>query len=139
MLTSAPRASDLSIVRVLALCRNVNDRERIDLDQIVGIGQRRYPHQYVGWFVISEQRCPRLLDSRQAFTLVIDDVDCDLDDLPRLCTGSGKCTALARNEHPLASRRDDNLGVRLPEHHTHLACEPADQRSNLVPGFANYD
>jgi hypothetical protein len=42
----------------------VNDRDRVNLDQVVGIGQRRYPHEHVCWLVISEQRYPGLFDNR---------------------------------------------------------------------------
>ena len=116
----------------------VNDRDRVNLDQVAW-GHRRYPDHYVCWLVISEQRYLGLFDDRHVFVaFVIDDVDCDLADLLRPGTGSGKRTAeiakrqarlsrkitmanelavyvfglLARDEYQLASRRDDYLGVR---------------------------
>ncbi len=66
----------------------VNDRDRVNLDQVVG-GQRRYADHHVCRLVISEQRYPGLFDNRQAFVAcVIDDVDCDLADLVR--PGAGR-------------------------------------------------
>src|SRR5258708_8695006 len=71
----------------------VNDRDRVNLDQVVG-GQRRYADHHVCRLVISKQRYPGLFDNRQAFVaFVIDDVDCDLADLVRPGAGSSKCTA----------------------------------------------
>jgi hypothetical protein len=34
----------------------VNDRDRANLDQVVGIGQRRYPYPQVCWLLSSGQR-----------------------------------------------------------------------------------
>jgi hypothetical protein len=71
----------------------VDDRDRIDLDQVAG-GHRRYPDHYVCWFVIPEQRCLGRFDARHVFVAsVIDDIDCDLADLLRPGTGSSKRTA----------------------------------------------
>jgi hypothetical protein len=72
---------------------SINDRDRIDLDQVAW-GHRRNPHHYVCWLVISEQRYLGLFDDRHVFVaFVIDNVDCDLADLLRPGTGSGKRTA----------------------------------------------
>jgi hypothetical protein len=117
----------------------IDDCDRIDLDQVAW-GHRRYPDHYVCWLVISEQRYLGRLDDRHVFvTFVIDDVDCDLADLPRPGTGSSKRTAeiakrqtrlshkitmanepavyvfglLARDEYQLASRRNYDLGVHF--------------------------
>lgn len=73
--------------------RSINDRDRIDLDQIAR-GQRRYTEHHVRGLVISEQRFSCSLDNRQAFVaFVIDDVDGDSCDMRRLGAGSGKGTA----------------------------------------------
>jgi hypothetical protein len=117
----------------------VNDGDRVNLDQVAW-GQRCYADHHVCWFVISEQRYPRLFDDRQVFVaFVVDEVDGDPGDLVRPGTGSSQCTAeiakhlarlgrkvttanevavyvfglLARDKYQLATRRDDDLGVRL--------------------------
>ena len=36
--------SDLSTASCVALDGMANDRDRVNLDQVLGIGQRRYPH-----------------------------------------------------------------------------------------------
>src|ERR1700722_6532128 len=124
---------------VLPMVWSINDRDRVNFDQVAG-GQRRYAEHHVRWLVISEQRYPRLFNNRQAFVaFVMDDVDCDPGDLRRPRTGSSKCSAeiakhlarlnskitranklamyvfglLARDEYHLASRRNDDLAVRL--------------------------
>src|ERR1700722_19631745 len=123
----------------LSVVWSINDRDRVNFDQVAG-GQRRNAEHHVRWLVISEQRFPGLFNNRQAFVaFVIDDVDCDPGDLRRPRTGSSKCSAeiakhlvrlsrkitranelamyvfglLARDEYHLASRRNDDLGVRL--------------------------
>jgi hypothetical protein len=40
----------------------VDDRDRVDLDEVLGPGQCLYPHNRVGWLVIAEQRRPGLFD-----------------------------------------------------------------------------
>ncbi len=42
----------------------VGNRDRVDLDEVPGIGQRLYADQRVGGLVVAEQRCPGLLDHR---------------------------------------------------------------------------
>jgi hypothetical protein len=117
----------------------INDCDRVNLDQVAG-GQRRYSEHHVRWLVTAEQRFPGLFDNWQAFvSFVVDDIDCDLGDMLRSCTGGRKCTAkiakhlaclrckitiankhaiyvfglLARNENQLTSRRNNDLAVRL--------------------------
>jgi hypothetical protein len=43
----------------IALLLVVDDRDRIDLDQVAR-GHRRYPDHYVCWFVISELRATQV-------------------------------------------------------------------------------
>ena len=40
-------------------------RDRVDLDQVLGIRQRGYSHNDIGWLVIAKQRYWGLLDDRQ--------------------------------------------------------------------------
>ncbi len=40
----------------------VGNHDRVDLDEVKGIGQCLYADQYVGGLVVPEQRCPGLLD-----------------------------------------------------------------------------
>jgi hypothetical protein len=129
----------LPVTCASAAGRSINDRDRVNLDQVAW-GHHRYPDHYVCWLVISEQRYLGLFDNRQVFVaFVIDDVDCDLADLLRPGTGSGKRSAeiakrqarlsrkitianelavdvfglLARDECQLTSRGDDDLGVHF--------------------------
>jgi hypothetical protein len=121
------------------LSNSLNDRNRVNLNQVVR-GQRCYAEHGVRRLVISEQCYPGLLDNRQAFiAILIDNVDCDFCDLRGPRTGSSKCSAeiakhlaclsrkittanklaiyifglLARDEYQLASRRNDDLSIRL--------------------------
>ena len=50
----------------LAVVRSINDRDRVNLDQVAW-GHRRYPDHYVCWFVISEQRYLGRFDDRHVF------------------------------------------------------------------------
>ncbi len=83
----------------------VSDRNRVNLDQVAW-GHRRYPDHYVCWLVISEQRYLGLFDDRHVFVaFVVDDVDCDLADVLRPGTGSGKRTAEIAKRQARLSRK----------------------------------
>ena len=60
----------------------VDHRDRVDLDQVLGSGQRLYPDYRVGWLVIAEQRLPGLFGRWQVRGPVVNDIDRDLGDLP---------------------------------------------------------
>jgi hypothetical protein len=60
----------------------VEHRDRVDLGQVLGSGQRHYPDYRVGWLVIAEQRLPGLFDHWQVLWPVMNDIDRDLGDLP---------------------------------------------------------
>ena len=81
----------------------VDDRDRIDLDQVAG-GHHRYPDHYVCWFVFSEQRHLGRFNDRHVFVaFVIDDIDCNLADLLRPGTGRSERTAeIAKREARLS-------------------------------------
>ena len=123
----------------LSVVWSINDRDRVNLDQVAR-GHHRYPDHDVCGLVISEQRNLGLFDDRHVLVaFVVDDVDGDLADLLGPGTGSGKRTAeiakrqarlsrkitianelavdvfglLARDKYQFASRRDDDLGVDL--------------------------
>jgi hypothetical protein len=59
--------------RLVALV--VDDRDRVDLDQVLGSGQRLHSHHSVGWLVIAEQACPGMLNDRQVLGPMVNDVD----------------------------------------------------------------
>jgi hypothetical protein len=44
---------------------SIDDRDRLDLDQVLGFGQRLHPHDGVGGLVVAECRDPRLRDIGQ--------------------------------------------------------------------------
>ena len=71
----------------------VDDRDRVDLDEVLGPGQCLYPDNRVGWLVIAEQRRPGLFDHWQVLRPVVSHVDSDLGDLLGMGTGSGERAA----------------------------------------------
>ena len=84
---------------------SINDRDSVNLDQVAW-GHRRYPDHYVCWLVNSEQRYLGLFDDQHVFVaFVVDDVDCDLADLLRPGTGSGKRTAEIAKRQARLSRK----------------------------------
>src|SRR6185369_11124616 len=71
-------------------CRvSSGDRERVDLDEVSGLGESGYSHDGVGGFVLAEQGLPGLLDDRKEFGLVAAHVDGDLGYLVRTGPGGG--------------------------------------------------
>jgi hypothetical protein len=68
----------------------VGDRDRIDLDQVPGSGERLHSHHGVGWLVLAEQELSGPLDDRQVLGPVVDDVDRDLGDLFGAGAGGGQ-------------------------------------------------
>src|ERR1022692_200889 len=116
----------------------VDNRDRVNLDQVIGPGQRRHSHHRVGRLVIPEQRYPGLFHHRSALTSVVEDEDRDLGallgpgtagsesaaevakrlaGLGRKVTGTDKVAVLvfgflAGDEYQPGSSRDDDMGVR---------------------------
>src|SRR5262249_47912445 len=76
----------------------VEDRDRVDLDQVPGSGQCLYPHYRVGRLVIAKQPHPGLFDHWQVLGPVMNDIDRDLGDLPGAGTG-GRQGAAEIGEH----------------------------------------
>ena len=71
----------------------VGDRDRVDLDQVPGSGERLHSHHGVGWLVLPEQVLSGPLDDRQVFGPVVNDVDGDLGDLIGAGAGGGQGAA----------------------------------------------
>jgi hypothetical protein len=83
----------------------VDDRDRFDLDQVIGVGQRLHPDECVGRLVIAEQRQPARFDRRQVLAPVIDDEDRDLGHLLRPSTcGCESTTDVAEHLASLGRR-----------------------------------
>ena len=83
-----------SVAASLALAASaVGDRDRVDLDQVPGSGERLHSHHGVGWLVLAEQVLSGSLDDRQVFVPVVNDVDRDLGDLIGAGASGGQCTA----------------------------------------------
>ena len=111
--------------------------DRVDLDQVSGLGQGFDPYQGVGWLVIAEHAGASLLDHGQVLGPVMYYVDGDLGDLPSVGAGGREGAAevgeylpglggqvsgtdqvavsvfgfLAGDEYRLAPGRDDDVGV----------------------------
>ena len=52
----------------------VDNRDRINLDQIAGLGQRLHSYQRVGRLVVTEYRSPCLRDIGQVLRTMVNDV-----------------------------------------------------------------
>jgi hypothetical protein len=122
---------------VLAITSFTGDRDGVDLDQVPGPGQGRHAYQRVGGLVLPEQGCPGLFDHRQVLGPVMHDEDRYLGHLVEASAPGGHRPAevgehlaglggqvtgadevalrvlgfLAGDEHHLAARRDDHVGV----------------------------
>jgi len=71
----------------------VDNRHRVNLDQVLRSGQRFHTDERVDGLVGPEQHDPSIFDHRQVFRPVVNNEDCELGHLIRSSTSRRECTA----------------------------------------------
>jgi hypothetical protein len=94
---AAPRNHREAVGIIASMIGSIDHSDRVNPDQVPGLGQHLHAHQGVGGLVVTEYRRPSLRDIRQVFRPIVNDVDRILV----IC--SGPAPAAARERPTLAS------------------------------------